>query len=169
MERLTVKWTDKVYDTLDPVDILDNEYSKTNYNKLLTKLGEYEDFEEIFREKMTDTACEFLKDKEEFSKWLDRTEWIVRKCDEYARAEEQGLLLKLPCKVGDILYDIRQNHVKDRRNDIVHELNVEGITVELCPWETWMARSVPLEEIGKTVFLTKEEAEKALKEMECAE
>ena len=46
MERLTVKWTDKVYDTLDPVDILDNEYSKTNYNKLLTKLGEYEDLEE---------------------------------------------------------------------------------------------------------------------------
>ena len=46
MERLTVKCTDKVYDTLDPVDILDNEYSKTNYNKLLTKLGEYEDLEE---------------------------------------------------------------------------------------------------------------------------
>ena len=88
MERLTVKWTDKVYDTLDPVDILDNEYSKTNYNKLLTKLGEYEDFEEIFRAKMTDTACEFLEDKEEFGKWLDRNKWIAKKCDEYARAEE---------------------------------------------------------------------------------
>lgn len=38
----------------------------------IQKLAEYEDFEEIFREKMTDTACEFLKDKEEFGKWLDR-------------------------------------------------------------------------------------------------
>ena len=106
MERLTVKWTDNVYDTLDPVDILDNEYSKTNYNKLLTKLGEYEDFEEIFRTKMTDSACELLKDKEEFSKWLDRIEWIAKKCDEYARAEEQDLLLRLPCKVGDTVYAI---------------------------------------------------------------
>ena len=106
MERLTVKWTDKVYDTLDPVDILDNEYSKTNYNKLLTKLGEYEDFEEIFRTKMTDSACELLKDKEEFSKWLDRIEWITNKCDEYARAQEQGLLLRLPCKVGYSIYSV---------------------------------------------------------------
>lgn len=46
MERLTVKWLDKVYDTFDPVDIVDNEYSKANYNKILTKLGEYEDLEE---------------------------------------------------------------------------------------------------------------------------
>ena len=79
MERLTVKWTDKVYDTLDPVDILDNEYSKANYNKLLTKLGEYEDFEEIFREKMTDTACEFLKDKEEFRATVAMI-WVTTGC-----------------------------------------------------------------------------------------
>lgn len=46
MERLTVKWADKVYDTFDPVDIVDNEYSKANYNKILTKLGDYEDLEE---------------------------------------------------------------------------------------------------------------------------
>lgn len=46
MERLTVKWTDRVYDTFDTVDVVDNEYSKANYNKILTKLGEYEDLEE---------------------------------------------------------------------------------------------------------------------------
>lgn len=74
--------------------------------KAFDKLEEYEDFEEIFREKMTDTACEFLKDKEEFGKWLDRNKWIAKKCDEYARAEEQGLLLRLPCKVGDTVYAI---------------------------------------------------------------
>ncbi len=28
MERLTVKWTDKVYDTFDPVDVVDNEFQK---------------------------------------------------------------------------------------------------------------------------------------------
>ena len=171
MERLTVKWTDKVYDTLDPVDILDNEYSKTNYNKLLTKLGEYEDFEEIFREKMTDTACEFLKDKEEFSKWLDRTEWIVRKCDEYARAEEQGLLLKLPCKIGDTVYQLINSHI--------YEYKVIGICFDIFQnkWMYEVAYQIGLEWFktmcdfdafgkSKTVFLTKEEAEKTLERLE---
>lgn len=171
MERLTVKWTDKVYDTLDPVDILDNEYSKTNYNKLLTKLGEFEDFEEIFREKMTDTACEFLKDKEEFSKWLDRTKWIVRKCDEYARAEEQGLLFRLPCKVGDAIYRVNagakepvikmrvlQVHYKElHKNRII--IRIDAINDKDMGESCYL-----LEDFGKTVFLTKAEAEQKLKE-----
>ena len=176
MERLTVKWTDKVYDTLDPVDILDNEYSKTNYNKLLTKLGEYEDFEEIFREKMTDTACEFLKDKEEFSKWLDRTEWIVRKCDEYARAEEQGLLLKLPCKVGTVAYLIDHNFVRMERKPIkciIDEFTVDRYNdcyAVLNGAENFYMmrrfRAINIKQFGETIFLTKEEAEKALERLE---
>ena len=97
------------------------------------------------------------------------TTHILQELKEYRDLEEQGLLLKLPCKAGDKLYDIRQNHIKDRRNDMVHELSIEGITVELCTWETWMAKSVPLKEIGKTVFLTKEEAEEKLKELNISE
>ena len=97
----------------------------------------------------------------------DKKVW--EKLRDYEDLEEQGLLLKLPCKAGDKLYDIRQNHIKDRRNDMVHELSIEGITVEFCTWETWMARSVPLKEIGKTVFLTKEEAEEKLKELNISE
>ena len=174
MERLTVKWTDKVYDTLDPVDILDNEYSKTNYNKLLTKLGEYEDFEEIFREKMTDTACEFLKDKEEFSKWLDRTEWIVRKCDEYARAEEQGLLLRLPCKVGDKVYRINNGARKPIIPLYVVEIRFKQvgsyIREKICCSDDSMTNTASSiyykEDIGNRIFLSKAEAKQKLKEME---
>ena len=144
---------------------------------LRERLKEYEDFEEIFRDKMTDTACEFLKDKEEFSKWLDRNKWITKKCDEYARAEEQGLLLRLPFKVGDIIYEpISRN--------TINEYRVTGIKKEafsLCiEWELEKGfiyqnihgveykniHGVEIEEIGKTVFLTKAEAEKKLKEME---
>lgn len=66
----------------------------------------YKDFATVFRKKMTETVCEFLSDKEEFCKWLDRNIWIAKKCDEYARAEEQGLLLRLPCKVGSTVYAI---------------------------------------------------------------
>lgn len=123
MERLTVKWTDKVYDALDPVDILDNEYSKTNYNKLLTKLGEYEDL------------------------------------------EEQGLLLRLPCKVGDTVYSIANDGkiypVKATRevrivNGVLH------IICESCRYSDL----VSYDDIGKTVFLTQAEAEQKLKEMD---
>lgn len=175
MERLTVKWTDKVYDTLDPVDILDNEYSKTNYNKLLTKLGEYEDFEEIFREKMTDTACEFLKDKEEFSKWIDRTEWIVRKCDEYARAEEQGLLFRLPCKVGDTVWDndygkpcaytITGFSFGTGEDYIDEPVSSKEVVYYYSNSSGSITGSFAVSEIGKTVFITQAEAEQKLKEM----
>ena len=121
MERLTVKWTDKVYDTLDPVDILDNEYSKTNYNKLLTKLGEYEDL------------------------------------------EEQGLLLRLPCKVGDTLYRLVPNLYREYVEIKIAQfvINKNGIYFITNKGVSWS-----VDKIGKTVFLTQDEAEQKLKEME---
>ena len=128
----------------------------------IQKLAEYEDFEEIFREKMTDTACEFLKDKEEFGKWLDRNKWITKKCDEYARAEEQGLLLRLPCKVGNRLYRI--DFLGFIISDIVHSIHILQNTayLEMNYWD----KDISLSEVGKTVFITQEEAEQKLKEME---
>ena len=118
MERLTVKWTDKVYDTLDTVDILDNEYSKINYNKLLTKLGEYEDL------------------------------------------EEQGLLLRLPCKVGDTIYYIEDNKVN---KFVVYSFDIRQLQQFVCNYD---GIRLNFKNFGKTVFLTKEEAEQKLKEME---
>ena len=136
------------------------------------KLAEYEDFEEIFREKMTDTACEFLKDKEEFGKWLDRKKWIAKKCDEYARAEEQGLLLRLPVKPGDIVYII--STARRFHNEII-PLKVHGIDIRkddfaiLAKNEKYCGYSISTL-FGKNEsvdwFLTKEEAEQKLKEME---
>ena len=132
---------------------------------VIEKLAEYEDFEEIFQEKMTDTACEFLKDKEEFGKWLDRNKWVAKKCDEYARAEEQGLLLRLPCNVGDIIYEIHPLTGK------ITQREIKSIVVCNCPDLTIMYKSGydysnVQDDFGKTVFLTQAEAEQKLKEME---
>ena len=44
------------------------------------------------------------------------------------------------------------------------DLNCNVFDVYSYKFDTWMC-----EDIGKTVFLTKEEAEQELKEMECAE
>lgn len=46
MDRLTVKYSDGRYESINPVDICDNDYSMGNYSELVKKLGEYEDLEE---------------------------------------------------------------------------------------------------------------------------
>lgn len=118
MKRLTVKWADKVYNIFDPVDVVDNEYSKIN--RILTKLGEYEDL------------------------------------------EEQGRLIKLPCKVGDTVYYINPN--ENTVNElVVYSFAIRPLQHFACDY---MGARLNFNQFGKTVFLTKEEAEKKLKEME---
>lgn len=96
---------------------------------------------------------------------------------EYKRLEEQGLLLRLPCKVGSTVYVINGRYTKcTREKQEFDEYSCQG-----CEWldcdshkEYYIHtnKSVSLEwivryskNIGKTVFLTKEEAEQALKQM----
>lgn len=67
---------------------------------------------------------------------------------EYERLEEQGLFLRLPCKVGDTVYSV----VKDGLQIIELEFSLD-----------FYARRK--RDFGKTVFLTKEEAEHALKQI----
>ena len=74
---------------------------------------------------------------------------IINKLAEYEDLEEQGLLLRLPCKVGDSIYSVIE----------------DGLTiVELKFSLDFYARRK--NDFGKTVFLTEEEAEQKLKEME---
>lgn len=74
---------------------------------------------------------------------------IVEKLAEYEDAEEQGLLLRLPCKVGSTVY-----HIANKR--ILEVENVDIFFLCLCVAEC---------RFGKTVFLTQAEAEQKLKEM----
>ena len=66
----------------------------------------------------------------------------------YLDAEQAGLLIELPCKVGDTVY-------------IIHQV------VKCSPFIEPIKFKVSLYDLfNKLVFLTREEAEKALKEME---
>ena len=92
-------------------------------------------------------------------KWNEKA---LRKLKEYEDAEEQGLLLRLPCKVGDTLWwtnaygDLCSSEV----NSMFIEHGIDGIEIEtlIC--------NINEKEIGKTVFLAKEEAEQVLARME---
>lgn len=163
MERLTERTGEG--QAIPRMDLKNN-----GHQRCMERLAEYEDFEEIFRSKMTDASCDFLKDKEEFAKWLDRNKWIAKKCDEYARAEEQGKLLKLPCAVGDEFYCIWRNKGQNPIQKMqvkkieIHERKGIVIQMEFVGNRGCLFRFYE-DDFGKTVFLTREEAEAALKEM----
>lgn len=96
------------------------------------------------------------------------------KLGEYEDLEEQGLLLRLPVKVGDTLYHIlacttAENFGKKYIDwfivtrlivDTTKEMIIIGCDAGNKEW------GINSRGIGKTVFLTREEAEQKLKEME---
>lgn len=93
---------------------------------------------------------------------------VYRKLKEYEDLEESGNLLKLPCKVGDTVYCIEN---KEIYTCIVEKISISknnGVWVEInFPKEMpdIVAIEYNLDDIGKTVFLTKLEAEIRLKEL----
>ena len=91
----------------------------------------------------------------------------MEKLKSYEDAEEQGLLLRLPCKVGDIVYRIGYCGSYIETCDITGFAECDSIesmtyTVYIDPDEE---DGISLSEFGKTVFLTKEEAEQKLAEV----
>ncbi len=85
---------------------------------------------------------------------------------ELVQAEQDGRLAVLPCKIGDTLYDIYDAKL-DRIGD-VREIKVRDIHVYIDkrekPWLIVDGYYFSLSDFYKTVFLTREEAEAALKE-----
>lgn len=97
---------------------------------------------------------------------------LREKLKRYEDAEEQGLLLRLPCKVGDKIFldfagfgkDIDEFTVKDFHLDCFEN----GETILFCDYESndsTLSGQIDVMEFGKSVFLTRDEAEAKLKEM----
>lgn len=112
---------------------------------------------------------------------VDRCQRYVafRKLADYEDAEEQGLLLRLPCKVGDKLYytDSYYNVVVPvRLNEVITQfvgINNYAYQYNCCSFDgcgdIYEEYEFDNNDFGKTVFLTEAEAEAKLKEMEGAE
>lgn len=119
----------------------------------------------VAKEEITDGLLKAFADK------------ILTKLADYEDLEEQGLLVRLPCKLKDKLYhfygiDLEDNFVDVISDEIImevvatefvidsYEIAIKCITDWNSPYEY-----LPAAEFGKTVFLTREEAEKKLEEM----
>lgn len=82
---------------------------------------------------------------------------------ELAEADKDGRVVVLPCRQGDELWTYCNHPVKRVYSFTVSDVStLNGRTV----LNTLGLGTIRPEDIGKTVFLTREEAEKALQEME---
>ena len=103
-------------------------------------------------------------------KWENNRREVLQKLADYEDLEEQGLLFKSPYKIGDIFYlctyriiiRLKISCIEFRHDNTAFYRTYVADTGEL---------GIPfgINDIGKTAFLTREEAEKELKRMESAE
>lgn len=93
----------------------------------------------------------------------EEIEAVYRKLKDYEDLEEQGRLVILPCKVGDVVYVTEPTLVEAMCIRIQLDGDRNGIWVNAkgYPFDRWIS----FKAFGKTVFLTKSEAEAKLKEL----
>ena len=104
--------------------------------------------------------------------WLQ----VYFKLKDYEDLEEQGLLLRLPCKVGDTVWDndygkpcaytITGFSFGTGEDYIDEPVSLREVVCYYSNYSGSITGSFAVSEIGKTVFLTKEEDEQKLKEVE---
>lgn len=98
------------------------------------------------------------------------------KLGEYENLEEQGLLIKLPCRVGDIIWDndfgkpcayrITGFSFGEADGYIDDPVITDDIVYYYSNYNGSIMGSFAMNEIGKSIFLTQAEAEQKLKEIE---
>ena len=129
-----------------------------------------ENDESLFKEQLEDCiGC--AEEHEQLAQWLEELK-------EYRQKKEQSSPYNLPCKVGKFVYLIDNRFASSRGKAMkcyIDEFTVSkfGCFAILSGCEPFYMlnrfTSVNIRNFGKTVFLTKEEAEQELKRMECAE
>lgn len=158
MERLTTRDAN----CADPKVLYGVWVKNHDYISAANRLADYEDTELTPEE-----VSALVKD------WSDLCT-IVGECGGISRvralaeADRAGRLVAPPCKAGDTVYEVTSRKT-------ISEYRVKAIRVELfCTFIEWdivagfvdkSIFGVPVDEIGKTVFLTREEAAKALEAM----
>lgn len=110
----------------------------------------------------------FAEDCEQLAEWLE-------KFKEYQQLEEQGRLIKLPCKVGDTVWDndygrpcaytITAFSFGECEEYICEPVTTKEVVFYYTNSSGSITGSFAESEIGKSVFLNKSEAEEKLKEL----
>ena len=105
------------------------------------------------------------------TKNCDRLKAMVNRLAKFEDLEEQGLFVRLPCKVGDTVYRVNAGAKQPIIPMTVSEIhflcykNERAVRFDAIGKEDMGESCYRLEDIGRIVFLTREEAEKKLEEM----
>lgn len=136
MERLTLEEAIKH----------EKEVADMNYND-----AEKFDSNDSVENYMKANCMECAEQHEKLAEWLEELK-------SYKEAEEQDLLVRLPCPIGTTVYDICGTDI--------HKNVVDGIEYgENGHYFLWSDKGGWLGVFNDLVFLTREEAEKKLEEM----
>lgn len=127
--------------------------------QLYARLGAYEDTG------LTPGEVKSMQEKHFSGLEMAKLHSALMELKKYQEADIDGRLVVPPCKPGDTVYEVTSRKT-------ISEYRVKAIRVELfCTFIEWdivagfvdkSIFGVPVDDIGKTVFLTREEAEKAL-------
>lgn len=160
-----------------------------SYKQIYDRLAEYEDtgltpkeIEDMVSVREITPEAEYAIDKHA-NNLIQKLDELITKTDEknelqrYKEAEEQGLLEWLPCKLGDTVYRVIRGkkgrghiapatvsglHLGDTTRNRRYQKEYEYLVLRV---DGGFCAHVNKKDIGKTVFLTREEAEKALEEV----
>ena len=111
---------------------------------------------------------EGLSDYQKAQKWLERFDWdndpeaddnlaticyALQEIEKHKDLEEQGMLLKLPCAVGDTVYVAMQfgGYAEAEVRDYTYFISC-GFCVVVTS-DKFNKHSIPFSEFGKTIFL----------------
>lgn len=142
----------------------------------MERLTKWEDGSITYNEKRELERGEYCDSCSQGAGNCKTVENMIKKLATYEDLEEQGLLVRLPCKVGDMVWDNDFGHPESYEIkafsygycDSYVEPDI-GIEDEIIFYyensDGSITGAFPMSEIGKTVFLTREEAEKKLGEM----
>ena len=118
-----------------------------------------------------DKLCKDICDDIECNCSKCELEKVLEKLATYEDLEEQGLLVRLPCKVGDTVYRVNAGAKQPIIPMTVSEIhflyykNERAVRFDAIGKEDMGESCYRLEDIGRIVFLTREEAEKKLEEI----
>lgn len=174
--------------TFNPCDECDYSYSKNNQDSGMCKICEFKNALKLEKRLQAvygkcDGLLEKVVEHLELHEGVDLPEPVfkarlltdgeVDRWEKFKRLEKQGKLLKLPLTVGDTVY---ANHAMQgwylKKKDRPYEAKVVFIgingTDNFMNVDFGNGHMLQLRflDIGKTVFLTKEEAEATLEELE---
>lgn len=134
------------------------EVADTNYND-----AEKFDSNDSVENYMKANCMKCAEQHEKLAEWLEELK-------SYKEAEKQSLLVRLPCKVGDTVYRVNAGAKQPIIPMTVSEIhflcykNERAVRFDAIGKEDMGESCYRLEDIGRIVFLTHEEAEK-LEEM----